>query len=293
MLKRMMTDCKKYIDEGAVADYIPELSKADKNWFALGYMEGDTLNLEGDRKDFTLQSITKVFSLIQALALHGEEKVFQHVGYQGTHEPYNTLDEIVEGKVPTNPMINSGAITITSLLGAHSAKKLVDQFKVWTGYDHFYIDEAVATSEEKTGLNNYAIGYLLEKNGTLEMTAESALHEYFTQCAIATDIEGLVRLGHWLATSLDTWGTEKITGERLCEIITGILISGGMYDASSKFFIDTGVPAKSGVGGGIVAFTPGVRGYGVFGPALDEFGNSIAGVCALRKMVHELNGRLI
>lgn len=293
MLQKILQKNAPLTAKGQVADYIPELSKADPSALALGYTKEGSVLTMGSDDDFSLQSITKVFALLLALSEHGEEKVFSHVGYQGTHLAFNTTADIFEGKRAPNPMINSGAITVTSLLGDGGAEKLRDFMKRVTGYDHFYIDEKVAESEALTGHRNWAMGHQIAQNGYLGMEVQEALGSYFRQCAITTNIYGLTALAGFLGDGAPGLNPRGIDKARLLKVVTGVMISAGLYDDSAKFFIDTGVAAKSGVGGGVLAFTPNKGGYAAFGPALDEFGNSLAGVAALKDLIHYLGGSII
>ncbi|NLY09322.1 MAG: glutaminase A [Tissierellia bacterium] len=281
--------------EGIVADYIPELAKQNPNLIACGVQDNKGgIYVAGDYKDtFSLQSITKVFSLILALSRYGEEALYEKVGFQSSAQPFNTLEGLDEPpyRAP-NPMLNSGAIAVTGMLGNEVAENLIEYIKTWTKYDNFFVDGQVALSEEETGYRNMAIGYLMKSRNRIEGSVEQVLREYFRQCAISTDTEGLLRLAGWMASGYRGIDESKISNDRIQRLVMAMMLTGGLYDGSTKFVANTTVPAKSGVGGGILAYKPGNYGYAVFGPALDSNGNSIGGLSMLEELVKITEGSL-
>lgn len=274
---------------GRVADYIPELAGKNPNHVALAWTGPNGAAYEGDwTVTFSLQSITKVFALILALSRYGEEAVLHHVGLQGSAQPFNTLEGLdVPPYQAPNPMVNAGAITVTSLLGEQGSETIAAWMREMTGYEKFWIDDAVAQSEEKTGFRNFAIGYLLKSHGKITGEVPTVLRSYFRQCAISTDTKGLLLLAAWLAQGMPGWSPEAIDHARLRALVKSAMITGGLYDASTMFYADTGWAAKSGVGGGIMAFDDAGCAYVAFGPALDEQGNSAAGMAMLRELAAE------
>ena len=283
---------------GRVASYIPELSKSPHN--ALGvsllHASGESATAGDCGKKFTMQSISKVFTLILALMDNGEEEVFRKVGMEPTGDNFNSMLklELVRPGIPFNPMINAGAITISSLIRGSSPEevygRILDFLRVLAGNRQLSCDEAVYLSESETGNLNRSIAYFLKQNGVLSGNVEAVLDVYFRHCSIQADCADLARMGLVLACG----GLDPLTGNRLIprryvQIAKTFMTTCGMYNASGEFAIQVGLPAKSGVSGGILALVPGQYGIGVFGPALNDKGNSQAGVHLLEVISREFD----
>lgn len=296
-LAKILDDNRHYAKEGKLPTYIPALAKANPN--ALGIylsdLEGNEWGAGDDQVQFTIQSISKVITLLLALEDRGMEEVFSHVGMEPTGDPFNSMMklEIVRPSKPFNPMINAGAIAVTSLILGNPAERfqrILNLFKKITGNPSLDINEEIYQSEKMTGDRNRAMAYFLRDVGVIEGDVEESIDVYFRQCSLSVTCKDIARIGRFLAND----GVLVETGERLIDakyakIAKTFMVTCGMYNASGEFAIQVGIPAKSGVGGGIMAVVPGKMGIGVFGPALDEKGNSIAGVKVLAQLSKELN----
>ncbi len=297
-LQKVVEDKRSYIDKGTLPEYIPELQKARKD--ALGVsivtIEGDTHHAGDYKYSFTIQSISKVISLMLALKDKGESYVFSRVGMEPTGDPFNSMVklETVRPSKPFNPMINAGAIAVSSMIegnsGEEKIKKLLDFFRKITHNPELEINEDVYLSEKRTGDRNRAMAYFMKDVGVITEDIEDSLDVYFRQCSIEVTTKDIAYIGAFLANN----GVDIITGERVMEerfvkIAKTFMVTCGMYNGSGEFAINVGFPAKSGVGGGIMAAVPGKMGIGVVGPSLDEKGNSIAGLEILKDLSKNLD----
>ncbi len=278
------------LNEGVVATYIPELANADRHWFGMCLVTADGQIYEaGDtRQPFTIQSISKPFTYGAALAACGPSVIGARVGVEPSGDAFNAISlEPVTGR-PANPMINAGAIAACGLLrGETPAAKLaglLDTYSLFAGRT-LTIDEAVFTSERDTGFRNRAIGYLLRNAGILDEDPDPILDLYFRQCSVLVDCRDLAVM----AATLAGGGVNPLTGVRALdaasvESVLSIMASCGMYDFAGEWMCHVGLPAKSGVSGGIMAVLPGQMGIGIFSPPLDAHGNSVRGIAACREL---------
>lgn len=284
MLDRIVEKNRHLTKDGKVADYIPALAGASPDELGVCIIDtnGDIYSSGDYSKKFTVQSISKVLSLILAIEDKGEEEVFQKVGMEPTDEPFNSFYklDLPHGKKPSNPMINSGAIVTTSLVDGEGSKRFnrVLEFakKAMSNEDLDYNRE-VYLSEKETGDKNRAMAYLLKNKGLIQGNVEEVLDSYFKQCSIEITCKDIAHLGMYLMK------------ENINRTIIPVMATCGMYDFSGEYAAKVGIPSKSGVGGGIVATVPGKYGIGVYGPALDDHGNSIAGYGVLKDLSKELN----
>jgi len=279
---------------GSVADYIPELALVDPDSFAICLATSDGYLYEaGDsRKRFAIQSISKPFSYALALADRGLDVVAKKVDVEPSGEPFNeiSLDPVTER--PRNPMINAGAITCASLVAGDTVDDRFERIRQF--YSRFAgrelsLDEDMFEAEDRTGNRNRAIGYLLREYGILEEDPTTTLGVYFRQCSIEVDCRDLSLMAATLADS----GVHPLTGDRVLdsshsERVLSVMTTCGMYNAAGDWVTEVGLPAKSGVGGGILAVLPGQLGLAVFSPRLDEHGNSVRGVAACRRLSKDL-----
>ncbi|MBW5448579.1 glutaminase A [Cohnella sp. CFH 77786] len=278
---------------GAAASYIPELAKAPND--ALGIVvlgrDGDSASAGDTDLAFTLQSISKVFTLILALIDRGEEAVFAKVGMEPSGDNFNSMLklELVEPGIPFNPLINAGAIVVSSLISGNGPEekkeRILNYFRELTGNDRLGIHSGVYRSESETGHRNRSLAYFLKENGVLDGEVEDVLDVYFHHCAIEVNCAELARMALLIAND----GRDPLTGtgilpRRFVQIAKTFMTTCGMYNASGEFAIRAGLPAKSGVSGGILAVVPGRYGIGLVGPALGRKGNSVAGVHLLERM---------
>ncbi len=298
LIEKAVSYGRAFTHEGRAATYIPELSKADPGLLGISAVLADGKAISsGDFSSlFTVQSISKVVTLMLAVIDRGEEYVFSKVGMEATGDAFNSIIKLETAKPskPLNPMINAGAIAIDSLiLGEGPEQKfqrLVHFFRRLCGNDTLWYNEKVYTSERDTGYRNRALAHFMKDVGVLEGDVEEVLDLYFRQCSIQVDCRDIAMLGAVLAFD----GISPLTGEELvprkvARLVKTFMVTCGMYDGSGEFAIRVGIPAKSGVGGGIMAVVPGQMGIGVFSPALDTRGNSIGGIKALEFLSEKMN----
>ncbi|MFS1514488.1 glutaminase A [Chengkuizengella sp. SCS-71B] len=297
ILDSLIKESKNHCNEGKVASYIPELSKVPGDLLGITVHEvgKEPVSAGECMPKFTLQSISKVFTLLLALMDRGEKQVFDKVGMEPTGDMYNSLMklEIVTPGKPFNPMINAGAITVTSFIDGdnvnHRFERILSFIQMLSGDDSISYNEKVYRSEDQTAHRNRALAYLLKDNLILEGNVEEHLEVYFKQCSIETSCSNLARMGMILANNgKDPATSKQLIPKRYVQIAKTFMITCGMYNASGEFAIEAGIPAKSGVSGGILSVAPNM-GIGVIGPALDYKGNSIAGIRLLTRLSQEWN----
>ncbi|MGL4989785.1 MAG: glutaminase A [Sarcina sp.] len=298
MLECLIEKNKKSVLDGKVATYIPELAKANKEELGVCIvtLNGDIYKAGMSDKKFTIQSISKVISLMLAILDNGKDFVFEKVGVEPTGDSFNSIVnlEIKNKDKLYNPMVNSGAIVTTSLIDGNNKEEKINRIleftKKVTGNSDITINENVYKSEFETGDRNRALGYFLKNSGFLEGNVDEILDIYFKQCSIEVTTEDLARFAAMLSNDgILPWNNEKVISRDVCRIIKTIMVTCGMYDDSGKFAVHIGIPAKSGVGGGIMACVPHRMGIGVYGPSLDEKGNSIGGKNILHDLSEELD----
>lgn len=282
------------IPHGNVATYIPELGKADKNSLGLSiYMaDGHRVSIGDTETRFTMQSISKIVSLAAALEVCGFDNVFEKVGMEPSGEAFNSLVELdLNSNRPFNPMINSGAITVASLLiPKMSFLELTDYCRMLCLDEDITFNDAVYKSEMANVSRNRAIAYLLESKGIIESGVEESLSLYTKMCSLNVTAESLANFGMVLALE----GKDPVSGEQLmypkvAQIVKTIMLTCGMYDGSGEFAVRVGIPSKSGVGGGLLSVVDKKMGIGIYGPSLDEKGNCIAGRPLLEYLSKELD----
>ncbi len=282
------------LNEGDVATYIPELAKADPSWFGISVVtaKGETFAFGDVAQTFTIQSISKPFVYGLALQTHGREATLARVGVEPTGDAFNSIVKLDEkSKRPHNPMVNAGAIAAASLITgsdpAERLNRLLDTFRRYVGHD-VNVDMAVFTSERATGHRNRAIAHLMRNFGMIGDDIEESLDLYFKQCSILVTCRDLAVMAATLAND----GVNPLTGERAVDEtyirdILSVMYTCGMYDYAGEWAYRVGMPAKSGVSGGIIAVAPRRAGIAVFSPRLDERGNSVRGI----KVCEELSRR--
>lgn len=297
LLREIIDKNRHFVREGSVADYIPALKKANREDIGISIfdLEGNNYSYEKYNKKFTIQSISKVIALMQALIEVGEDEVFKGVGYEGTVDSFNSLYKLDFPYIekPANPMINAGAISTTSrILGNNDEKfkKILNLLKHITKNDNLDYDREVYSSEKATGDKNRSIAYLMKTRGIIQGDVEEVLDAYFKQCSILVDTVDLANIGLFLANGakgLEDYG--KIDRTRMTSLIIGIMNNCGMYNFSGRYAVDVGIPSKSGVAGGLLAVVPGSMGIGIYNPALDDNGNPIVGYNIMKDLSKKLN----
>ncbi len=287
------------IDDGEVASYIPELALADPSLFGIciATVDGRVYEVGDSREAFTLQSLSKPLSYGIALAEHGESGVRELVGVEPTGDSFNSITLTPGSGRPFNPMVNAGALATVSLIesrhGPAALEHILHAYSAYAGR-RLSIDQAVYESEKATGHRNRAIGHLLRNFEVIENDPEPVLDLYFRQCAVTADCRDLAVI----AATLANRGVNPLTGERVADPdhvvnILSVMVTCGMYDGAGEWFYHVGLPAKSGVSGGLFAVLPGQLGIGVFSPPLDARGNSVRGVRVCLDLSRDLNFHLL
>ncbi|WP_210687123.1 glutaminase A [Mycolicibacterium sp. GESEQ-9] len=280
--------------DGALASYIPELSTVDPESFGLSLSTSDGYVYEsGDTAmEFTIQSISKPFTYALALELIGQDAVDAKIGVEPSGEAFNEISVDNVTKTPKNAMINAGAIAAVSLVPGAGADERFDrilEFYSACAGRRLHVDMDVYGSEKATGNRNRAIAYMLASFGVLDDDPDEVLDVYFRQCSVRVTSTDLARM----ATTLARGGCNPMTGRRVsgAKVVRrtlSVMVTCGMYDATGDWVSAVGMPAKSGVGGGIVAVLPGQLGIGVYSPRLDARGNSVRGVEVCRNLSSQL-----
>jgi glutaminase len=284
----------KSLSEGHVADYIPELAQADPNGFGIcvATRDGHLYEAGDTRKGFTIQSISKAFAYGLALEDRGEEHVLAKIGVEPSGEAFNAISLKEGSGKPFNPMINAGAIATCGQVlrkGNQSRIQRITHYLSCCAGQALNIDEAVYRSESATGHRNRAIGWMLRNFGILDEDPDDTLETYFQQCSLRVTCADLAVMGATLANQ----GINPISGERAIaseyvDNVLGVMATCGMYDWSGEWLYRVGLPAKSGVGGGILAVLPGQLGIGVYSPPLDDQGNSVRGIRVCLDLARDL-----
>ena len=294
IIHKAMAVAQNEIVNGAVATYIPELGKVNPNQLGLCLypLNGDKICIGDYNVRFTMQSVSKVLMLIVALEICGLDAVFGKVGMEPSGEAFDSLVELdVNDTKPYNPLINSGALAVCGLLVKEVS--FLDMLRytrnVCVDFD-IELNEDVYDSEMKTCARNRSIAYLLQSKNIITTDVEDVLRFYTKMCSMSVTAESLANLGKKLAND----GVCNIDGKRYmssrtARIVKTLMLTCGMYDGSGAFAIKVGIPTKSGVGGGLLSVSDKRAGIGVFGPALDAQGNSIAGCRLLREISNELH----
>ena len=282
---------------GTVASYIPELDKAEKDALGLCIIDvngNEYCSGDWDTK-FTIQSISKIVTLMLEILVNGEEYVFSKVGMEPTGDPFNSIKKLETSsrRKPYNPLINAGAIAIASMIKGKDVRdkfqRLLDFLRKISEDETLDVNYKIYCGESETGNRNRAMGYFLKGEGIIEGDVEDALDIYFKQCSIEVTAKTLAKIALFLANNGKLSSGEIVITPRIATIVKTLMVTCGMYDSSGEFAVRAGIPSKSGVGGGILSVVPGKMGIGVYGPSLDKKGNSIAGVLLLEDLSSELN----
>jgi glutaminase len=282
------------LDEGEVATYIPELGRADPGWFGIAVVTADGHVYEvGDTDhDFTIQSISKPFVFGMALEDQGRDAVLERVGVEPSGNPFNAI--VVDDRSrPFNPMVNAGAIVATGLIDEHPdvdrMTRIMHAFSRYAGRP-LTLDTTVYRSESTTGDRNRAIAYLMSSFDMLRGEVDAVIDAYFRQCSLLVTCRDLATM----AATLANRGVNPVTGDvalepRYVENVLSVMSTCGMYDYAGEWVYTVGLPAKSGVSGGVVAVLPGQLGIGVFSPPLDARGNSARGIKVCQRMAADFD----
>ena len=281
-------------DQGQLANYIPELAKADPKCFGicLVTMDGVAYTVGDTDQMFTMQSISKPFVFATALADRGQHIMASKVGVEPSGDAFNSISLDPKTGAPRNPMINAGAIATTSLVAGATTeaqwRRIETSIAAYVGTD-VPIDEAVYRSESETGFRNRAIAWMLKNFGIIDGEPMAVLENYFRQCSLLVNCRNLA----YMAATLANGGVQPLTGQSVLpaehvERVLSVMVSCGMYDYSGNWLYEVGMPAKSGVSGGIIAVVPGRFGIGIYSPLVDEKGNSVRGIAACKCLCRDL-----
>jgi glutaminase len=286
------------VEDGDVASYIPELATADPTLFGicLSTVDGAVYEVGDTNVPFTIQSMSKPLTYGIALEQLGDAAVRSRVGVEPSGDAFNEISLAPGTGAPLNPMINAGAIACAALVGDGAADPfaaIVDVYSAYAG-KRLEFDEAVYLSERATGHRNRAIVHLLRNFGVVAGDPEAAVDLYFRQCSLSVDCRDLAGI----AATLANGGINPVTGERavredVVRSVLSVMTTCGMYDSAGEWLVSVGLPAKSGVSGGVLAVLPGRLGIGVYSPRLDESGNSVRGIAVCRELSRDLALHLI
>lgn len=284
--------------DGQVADYIPDLAHANPDVFGIAAttVDGRTHSAGDDEVEFSIQSISKPFAYAAALTDRGFDAVANTVGVEPSGEAFNELSLEGETRRPKNPMINAGAIATHSLLGSsvdERVSRALSFFSTLAGRQ-LSVDESVCRSELDTADRNLAIAHMLRNYGIIADDAHAVVEGYTTQCSINVTVRDLSVMGATLANA----GVHPVTGERVvaravARQTLSVMAGAGMYDAAGHWLTSVGIPAKSGVAGGLLGSLPGQVGIGVMSPRLDAHGNSVRGVKAFQRLSDDMGMHLM
>ncbi len=286
------------LDDGAVATYIPELERSNPADFGICIvtLDGTVYEVGDTRVPFTIQSMSKPLTYGLALERLGDEAVHRRVGVEPSGDPFNEISLAPATGAPVNPMINAGAIGCAGMVAAlddRPLELLLDAYSRYAGRA-LALDEAVYLSERATGHRNRAIAHLLGSFDLLDVTPEEAVDLYFRQCAISVDCRDLALIACTLANGgMNPVSRERAVSEGVVRGVLSVMTTCGMYDAAGDWLMSVGLPAKSGVSGGVFAVLPGRLGIGVYSPALDERGNSVRGIAVCRALSQDLALHLV
>ena len=290
IIEEIAVEVQLLLSEGKVADYIPALAKEDKNQFAmtLTLFDGSQYSVGCADKCFSIQSISKVFGFTQALKFYGKT-LYKRIGVEPSGNPFNSLVQLeYEHGKPRNPFINAGAINVTDALINHYGSanaaygEIVEFVRAISDEESISSNDVTAKSEMEHGFRNLALANLMKSFDNLDNEVEEVVDTYFRQCAIEMSTKMLSRSMLYLANDgVDPINNVKYISASQSKRINAVMLTCGHYDASGDFAFNVGLPAKSGVGGGIVAVVPNLMSIAVYSPGLNEQGNSLVGTKAL------------
>ena len=287
IIREIAREVKIYRSEGEAASYIPELARVNPEKFAIHLLtvEGEEFGFGDYTEKFSIQSISKVFTLAQVISMIGE-KIFERVGVEPSGSPFNSIIQLeYEKGIPRNPFINAGAIVVADTLVTlldNPKEDFLDFVRKMSCNENINFNENVARSEKETGFLNISLANMLKSHGNLHNKVEDVLDFYFYQCSVEMSA---AELSHAFFPFANYGKSLKCTNEILTKSqvkrMNALMLSCGFYDESGEFAFEVGLPGKSGVGGGIAALYPGNFSVTVWSPRLNEKGNSVMGMKAL------------
>ena len=297
LLEQLIEENRHYTKEGRLANYIPELAKANQDDLGIYVVSSDgKTSFAGDfQKRFTIQSIVKPLFLLLALMDNGEEMVRAHVGVEATGKPFDAINYTDQALLSEhlNPMVNMGAILLCTLIKGETYEtrfqRLLELARKVAGNPDIDISQAVYESEKRTGSRNRALAFLLKSHGLIQDDVEEVLDCYFKACSILVNCKDLANIAFVFANrGRRPVSEERVFSSRYAHYVNAILMTCGMYNGAGDFASKVGLPAKSGGGGGIMAVSPTRMGIGIYSPGLDDKGNSLAGIHVLEDLSRKL-----
>jgi glutaminase len=291
IIDRIVADIALAADRGKVATYIPGLANVDPGQFGIAITTADGRTFFGGDAavPFSIQSVSKVFSLTLALGKAGDQ-LWERVGREPSGNAFNSIVQLeAEHGIPRNPFINAGAIVVTDVnLGGHQPREAIGELlrfiRYLAGDENIVVDDEIARGEAATGFRNMALANYMRAFGTLVHAPEHVLGVYFHQCAVAMNCIQLARAGRYLMLDGRHPDVGRVVSPARARRINALMLTCGHYDASGDFAFRVGLPGKSGVGGGILAVAPGRASVAVWSPGLNANGNSMLGTIALEKL---------
>jgi glutaminase len=282
------------VDDGEVATYIPELSKIDPSGFAIcvATVDGKVFCAGDWKREFTIQSVCNPFAYQMALEEFGRERTQSSVGVEPSGEAFNSIELDPRTMRPFNPMVNAGAISVASLIKKKSpaagVRAFVEKMQLAAGRK-LKIDRGVLASEAATGNRNRAIAYLMLNFGVIDEDVNHTLHQYFSQCSLLVNCRDLAIM----AATLANMGTNPVTRDSVFDFqyikdVLAVMFTCGLYDHAGEWAYRVGLPAKSGVGGGLLAVVNRQMGIAVYSPRLDAKGNSVRGIMVCTELANRL-----
>lgn len=296
LLNTLVETCRPYAEQGEVANYIPELAKRNPSHLSVCVVTGeDEVFYAGDYQNlYTMQSVIKPMLLLVALMDSGMERVRGLVGVEATGKPFDAFNYSDQALTVANinPMINAGAIALSTLIKGKTSEekfqRLLEMTRKVAGNPNMEMDEMVYLSEKATGNKNRALAYMLKAYRMVDGDVEDMVDCYFRACSVKANCIDLAQIAYVFANHGANSKGEQLFPAEYARYVNATLITCGMYDGSGEFALNVGFPAKSGVGGGIMGVIPKKMGIGVFAPALDKKGNSLAGIKVLEALSQEL-----
>lgn len=299
LLENVIDSSNNSYKDGHVATYIPALGKVDPTLLGITYydLKSNSVYSAGDDNTcFAIESISKVPVLLLALEENGLKNVFQYVDEEPTGFSFNSIlnMEINRRHYPMNPFVNTGAIVVNSLIPGKNSNerfnRILNFMKRICNNPNLTLNEEIYHSESKTGNMNRSLAYYMKANNMFKGDVEDVLDSYFKQCSVNVTTKDLANLAALLANKgIAPWNNQRLLKEENATVVKSIMVTAGLYDESGDFSSHVGVPSKSGVGGGLMSAIPQKAGIGIFGPALDKEGNSVAGMKALKILVEKLD----
>ncbi|HAL3058676.1 TPA: glutaminase B [Escherichia coli] len=292
ILENILRQVRPLIGQGKVADYIPALATVDGSrlGIAICTVDGQLFQAGDAQERFSIQSISKVLSLVVAMRHYSEEEIWQRVGKDPSGSPFNSLVQLeMEQGIPRNPFINAGALVVCDMLqGRLSAprQRMLEVVRGLSGVSDISYDTVVARSEFEHSARNAAIAWLMKSFGNFHHDVTTVLQNYFHYCALKMSCVELARTFVFLAKAIHI--DEPVVTPMQARQINALMATSGMYQNAGEFAWRVGLPAKSGVGGGIVAIVPHEMAIAVWSPELDDAGNSLAGIAVLEQLTKQL-----